>query len=438
MYEVLENPESAVCAYLVGLKGPEDARASVEEHLDELRLLTGTMGLAVAGAEIVSLSRPTPDLLIGRGKAEAIAEQCRQQGADCLIFDDDLSPTQQRNWEKLSDLCVIDRREVILDIFAARARTQEARLQVRLAQLEYSLPRLRRAWTHLERQRGGGGFRGGGGEHQLELDQRQARNEIAVIRRRLSEVRRRRDVQRRSRSAKPVPNAAIVGYTNAGKSTLLRALTGAETLVEDKLFATLDPLTRRLRLPGGRDMLVTDTVGFIRKLPHDLVEAFKATLEETRLADFLIHVVDASHPGAADQIAATNAVLREIGAFDKPTILALNKIDRLADAAPVRALAEAAETPCLISAETGEGLDGLLDALARLRLSELEAVVMEVPASRYDVVARIHREGDVLFESYAGESVWLEARLPRRLAGQWRDLRREALPTDLLAAAGAL
>jgi len=295
----------------------------VEEHLDELAQLADTLGVPVVGREVVPLTRPHPAYLVGTGKAEEIVVNCQLADADCLIFDDDLNPAQQRNWEGLSKITVIDRHEVILDIFAKHARTKAARLQVKLARLEYQLPRLRRAWTHLERQRGGTGMRGGAGELQLEADQRMVRDQIVTIKRDLAALRQRRNTQRKSRGLKPTPNAVIVGYTNAGKSSLLRALTDADVLCEDKLFATLDPTTRRLLLPNHQELLLTDTVGFIRKLPHDLVESFKATLEETQLANFLVHVVDVSHPLAHDHIAATKAVLKELEADGKPAVLVI-------------------------------------------------------------------------------------------------------------------
>ena len=437
MFEISENKKLVEKAYLVGIRWGRGSLAEATDHLEELAQLADTMGVPVAGRQIVSLAHPRPALLIGSGKCEEIVAECKRLGVDCLIFDDDLSPAQQRNWEKLSDICVIDRREVILDIFAQRAHTQEARLQVRLARLEYSLPRLRRAWTHLERQRGGAGLRGGAGELQLEVDQRLVTNQIAVIKRQLARVRKRRAVQRQERRANAIPNAAIVGYTNAGKSSLLNALTGADVPCEDKLFATLDPTTRRVALPDRREALVTDTVGFIRKLPHDLVESFKATLEETRLADVLIHVVDASHPNADQQIAATNVVLKEIGADGKPTILALNKMDLLADRAETLSLlalgpqGDAAERTVSLSAKTGEGIETLLAALASLCARDVEMLIIEAPASRYDLVALARREGDVKFEGYLDGSVWLEADMPPRLKARLAPYLRPALPEAL-------
>ncbi|MCX7011308.1 MAG: GTPase HflX [Candidatus Sumerlaeota bacterium] len=415
MFEV-ETPENSVeRAYLVGLRTPKTPVAEVEEHVEELARLTDTMGMAVVGRAIVPLSRFHPALLVGEGKADEIMEECKSLEVDCVIFDDDLSPSQQRNWEKRSELVVIDRREVILDIFAQHARTREARLQAQLARLEYSLPRLRRAWTHLERQRLARGARGGSGEMQLETDQRIVRNQIAQIKHELAEVRRQRATRRRRREVKPAPVAAIVGYTNAGKSTLLRTLTGADVLIEDKLFATLDPTTRRVALPNNQELLLVDTVGFIRKLPHDLVASFKATLEEAALADVLIHVVDASHPSARAQMDAANAVLKELDAYDKPTVLALNKIDRVDDPAALAELSICDGLAVRISARTGQGLDELLEALARLSAEDLERLTVEAPPDRYDIVSLLHREGKVLGESYGPAGARIRVDFPRRL-----------------------
>ncbi|MCX7048685.1 MAG: GTPase HflX [Candidatus Sumerlaeota bacterium] len=354
--------------------------------------------------------------MIGTGKTDEIIAECKRLEADCLIFDDDLSPSQQRNWEKLSEICVIDRREVILDIFASRAQTSEARLQVQLARLEYSKPRLRRAWTHLERQQGGAGIRGGAGELQLEIDQRLVANEILTIRRQMKEVRRRRAVQRKERLSNRIPTVGIVGYTNAGKSTLLNALSGAEVLCEDKLFATLDPVTRRVTLPDNRAILLTDTVGFIRKLPHALIDAFKATLEETCMADYLIHVADVSHPNVSQQIAATNAVLAEIGADGKPTILALNKIDCLDDRAKIPAFGALADHVAPISAQTGEGIEQLLQTLAQICATDAETLILEISPDRYDAVSLVHREGRVIQEEHLDDgTIRMKVELPERL-----------------------
>jgi len=415
LIEITEKPNVVERAFLIGLRRGQMTQAEAEEHLDELAQLADTMGVPVVGREVVTIARIHPALLIGTGKAQQIKEQCEALEADVIIFDDDLSPSQQRNWEKMTDIAVIDRREVILDIFAQRARTHEARLQVQLARLEYSLPRLRRAWTHLERQRGGTGARGGAGEMQLETDRRIVVNQIASIKRQLSELRRRRATQRKQRVVKPTPTASIVGYTNAGKSTLLKRLTGADILVEDKLFATLDPTTRRIQLPNQQELLLTDTVGFIRKLPHDLVASFRATLEETAHADILIHVVDASHPSAMQQIQATKIVLEEIGAVDKPTVVVLNKTDRPQAHLQNYEVGDGAERVVRISAATGQGIEALLDALVELLPTKIERLKLEIPHDRHDLIAMVHREGHVNAESYSDSAVQIDVELPQRL-----------------------
>ena len=421
MFETNAKPNVVERAFLIGLRRGRMTEAEAEEHLEELAQLADTMGVPVVGREVVTIGRINPALLIGSGKAEEIKAECEALEVDCIIFDDDISPSQQRNWEKLTDIAVIDRREVILDIFAQRARTHEARLQVQLARSEYSLPRLKRAWTHLERQRGGTGARGGAGEMQLETDRRIVLNQIAFIKRQLSELRQRRSTQRKQRVIKPTPTASIVGYTNAGKSTLLKQLTGAQVLCEDKLFATLDPTTRRILLPNHQELLVTDTVGFIRKLPHDLVASFRATLEETANADILIHVVDASHPLAHQQIQATQVVLEEIGASGKPTILALNKIDRVASPLSSYEVLEKADRVVPVSAMTGDGMQALLEALAELLPTPLERLTLELPHTRHDLIAMLHREGNVLDEKYDQDIVSMDVDLPERLHHLVRD-----------------
>ena len=303
--------------FLVGLEFKSRSAVDLHDSMDELAELAATAGGQVIGNGIQKLEAPVAGTFIGSGKAEEFSKYCREQDVDTVIFDDELSPAQSRNLERVFDCKVLDRTSLILDIFAQRARTKEGKLQIELAQLQHLLPRLTRFWGHLSRQKGGIGMRGDG-ETQLETDRRRVQDRIAKIARELDVVRRQRSTQRHGRQRNLWPLASIVGYTNAGKSTLLNALTGAEVLAEDKLFATLDPTTRRLKLPTNQNVLLTDTVGFIRKLPHGLVEAFKATLEEVVQADLLLHVVDVSHPQAEEQIHAVNTVLEEIGASGKP------------------------------------------------------------------------------------------------------------------------
>src|SRR5947199_360463 len=348
---------------------------------------------------------------IGKGKADEFAGECKELNVDTVIFDDELSPAQSRNLEVVFNCKVLDRTSLILDIFAQRAWTREGKLQVELAQLQHLLPRLTRFWGHLSRQKGGIGMRGGEGESQLESDRRRVQERIDKIREELNSVRRQRTTQRQGRQRSQWPLASIVGYTNAGKSTLLNRLTGAGVLAEDKLFATLDPTTRRLKLPTNQNVLLTDTVGFIRKLPHSLVEAFKATLEEVVQADLLLHVVDVSHPQAAEQIESVDAVLREIGAEGKPTLMVFNKIDRLNGNQPLlNGLLERHPNAVAISAETGEGVPALLSELAAQLRPIREFLELSVPHDQSEVIARLHEVGQVIERNYEGESARFKAR----------------------------
>jgi GTPase len=327
-----------------------------------------------------------------------------------IVFDEALSPAQQRNWEELSGLAVIDRQEVILEIFADRAHTREAILQVALARMEYSLPRLTRAWTHLSRQRGKGAM-GGEGETQLEQDRRIVRDRIAHLKEELRNVVQQRDVQRRKRQRVPVPTCAIVGYTNAGKSTLLNTLTGAEVLAANKLFATLDPTTRQLVLRGNQKLLVTDTVGFIRRLPHGLVEAFKATLEEVIVADFLVHVIDVANPNFEQHHSTTLSVLTELGAADQTIVTVFNKVE----AATPEQLARArklAPDALFVSALTRQGLDVLESRCLELIAEAHSATELLVPHDRYDVIARLHAVGHIQSEEQRDDGVLLRGRFP--------------------------
>ncbi len=345
------GPETAL---LVGVVRHRQPRWEAEDSLVELEQLARAAGARVAEAVLQDRDRLDPRYLIGKGKAEEIRGRC--SGIDVVILDEELSGSQQRNLEKLLGRRVVDRTGLILDIFAQRAQTREGKLQVELAQLDYHLPRLAGAWTHLERLGGGIGTRGPG-ETQLESDRRRVKTRMAKIRRDLEQVRRHRALLRRPRRKIPFPIVALVGYTNAGKSSLMNALTRAGVVVRDQLFATLDPTLRRLTLPGGRVALLSDTVGFIRKIPHQLVAAFQATLEEVQEAELLLHVVDVSHPHAELQQAAVEAVLGELGLADRPTILAYNKIDRLGQRPDFPWGPGSGRVA--ISAKTGAGLDDL-------------------------------------------------------------------------------
>jgi GTPase len=352
------NPPRDERAVLVGHGGRNGA--TLERSLEELARLTDTAGARVLATVTQKRGTVHPATFIGKGKLEELRAQVEASDADMVIFDDDLSPAQMRNLEKALDCKVVDRSELILDIFARRARTRESRLQVELAQLEYTLPRLTGMWKHLERQAGGIGTRGPG-ETQLETDRRLVRERIARLKRELEAVERERETQRRRRRREF--RAAIVGYTNAGKSTLFNALTRARVLVEDRLFATLDATTRQLVSPTRQVVLITDTVGFIRKLPHHLVASFHSTLVEAIEADLLLHVVDTSDPHFRRQIAAVDEVLEEILETPRPQTLVFNKIDRIEDSTVVEGLRVEYPGAFAVSARTGEGLDALRDAL---------------------------------------------------------------------------
>jgi GTP-binding protein HflX len=341
---------------------------------------------------------------VGTGKAAEIFERAQRLEIDVIIFDNGLSPAQQRNWEALTGMAVIDREEVILDIFGRRARTKEARLQVDLARMEYSLPRLTRAWGHLSRQGGGLGGKGEG-ETQLETDRRLVRAQIDRLKSDLRLVRLRRATQRKQRERLPLPSAAIVGYTNVGKSALLKKLTGAHVLVEDKLFATLDTTTRRVILPSGQSLLLTDTVGFVRNLPHRLIEAFKATLEEAVLADFLIHVLDASHPRVFDFYQTTMGVLGELGADEKRMITVLNKVDLVKDESTLHTLRLHFPDGVFASVRTGEGLQELLHRMADLLADRVSKVELALPLDRTDLLSLLHRTSLVIDVGYEDSHV---------------------------------
>jgi len=397
--------------FLVGLELKSGSSWETRESLEELAELATTAGAEVVGNGVQKLEAPVAGTFIGTGKAAEYAAFCRANDVDTAVFDDELTPAQSRNLEKVFACKILDRTALILDIFAQRARTREGKLQVELAQLQHLLPRLTRFWGHLSRQSGGIGMRGGEGESQLESDRRRVQERIEKIREDLESVRRHRSTQRTGRRRNPWPLASIVGYTNAGKSTLLNALTGASVLAEDKLFATLDPTTRRLRLPTNQNVFLTDTVGFIRKLPHGLVEAFKATLEEVVQAELLLHVVDISHPQAAEQIAAVNAVLREIGAEGKPTIMVFNKLDRFAGNGLLQKHLDQYPGAAAISAKTGEGIPQLIEALGAALRPIREFVQLSIPHQEAAVVARLHEVAQVIERDYSGKSARFKARI---------------------------
>ena len=398
-----------------------------EPSLEELERLADTAGAVVVGSVVQRRERPHPVYFTGRGKAQEAKQIAAQRGADLVIVDSELEPAQQRNLEREVGLPVIDRTGLILDIFAQRARSAEGKIQVELAQLSYNLPRLAGRGTMLSRLGGGIGTRGPG-ETKLEVDRRRIRRRITLLNRQVGQIARSRAVQRHARATAYLPTASLVGYTNAGKSTLLNALAGSGVLVEDKLFATLDPTTRRVDLPDGLSVLISDTVGFIRNLPHSLVAAFRATLEEVLESNLLLHVVDASHPEALEQHAAAEAVLAELGALEKPTLTVFNKIDRMADRELVAAWAARYRPAVLISAATGEGLDDLRAAVGRLLARQMVLAEVLIPFAREDLRAMVHERGRVLEEEFTEAGTRLLAELPADLANRLQGLRSEAAP----------
>ena len=402
---------------LVGVTIPPETVDETEAHLDELALLVDTAGADVAERVLQRRGSPDPATYIGKGKADELRQVSLEVDADTVVFDDELSPAQSRNLEKLLGRTAIDRTAVILDIFAQNARTQEGRAQVELALLRYRLPRLRGRGKGFSQQAGGIGTRGPG-ETQVEVDRRRLLRRITKLESELRDLSRTRRTQRKARVRSGIPIISLVGYTNAGKSTLLNRLTDAGVLVEDRLFATLDPRTRRLDLPGGEAVLVNDTVGFVRKLPHQLVEAFQSTLEVVKESDLLVHVVDSAAPDPNEQINAVRTVLGEIGADRVPELLAFNKADIAPEA---KRLVDRHAGSVMLSATTGEGLDLLLRTIGD-RLRALAPVVeLRVPYDRGDVLAALHREGEVLSEAHEPEATVLRARFRTGGTGRFEE-----------------
>ena len=398
--------------FIVGVQLQGQDKWRIDESLDELEELVGTAGGEITGRGMQRLDRINAATFIGPGKAREFAEQCDEARVDTVVFDEELTPAQGRNLEKVFECKILDRTALILDIFSQRARTREGKLQVELAQLNHLLPRLTRFWTHLSRQKGGIGMRGGEGESQLEVDRRKVRERIDKIQRDLEMVMRHRDIQRTGRKRNQWPLGSLVGYTNAGKSTLFNAITGASTLSEDKLFATLDPTTRRLRLPTNQNVLLSDTVGFIRKLPHDLVDAFKATLEEVIEADLLLHVVDISSPQAEEQIEAVNVVLDELGVADKPMMMVFNKIDRVTSVSLAKRFTDQYPNSIVVSARTGEGFKAFMAELGKQLRPVRDMLVLGIPHSQSDVIARLHEVAQVLERQYNSNEAVIKALVP--------------------------
>ena len=401
---------------------------TMDEHLEELDKLVDTAGGKVVGTLTQQLDRPNPATYLGKGKIQELTQRVGETGATLIVFDDELTPAQGKNVEDATGRRVMDRAELILDIFATRARSNEAKLQVELAQLQYMLPRLTRMWAHLERFKGGIGMRGPG-ETQLETDRRLINQRIKTLRQRLEEVERTREVQRTGR--RDAFRASLVGYTNAGKSSILRGLSGsAEIFVEDRLFATLDPLTRDVNIGENYPVVVTDTVGFIRKLPHDLVASFRATLSEVREADLLLHVIDASHPQWEEHLTVVNEVLAEIGAEEKPVVSVFNKVDQL-DATELSTLQDRVrgEMPSavFVSALSEDGLEPLRRTLLASLRRQRPIIEIRMPAGDGRLLAELHREGEVVAQAHDGDELLIKARVGAAFAAR---LKGEGLVVD--------
>ena len=402
---------------LVVLAALQDPETGWEESLAELEQLAETANGRVVGILTQRRSAPDPKSYLGKGKVEEIGEVIERTDATLLIIDGDLSASQQRNLEKILDVQVIDRTGLILDIFARRAHTAEGKLQVELAQLDYLLPRLANMWSHLERIRGGIGLRGPG-ETQIETDRRLVRDRITMLKQKVEDIRLRRTTQRSQRAQSNIPLISLVGYTNAGKSTLLNAISDSNVFVEDKLFATLDPTTRDVTFPNGTRALVSDTVGFIRNLPTQLIAAFRATLEEVLSAELLIHVVDASNPSWVEQVETVEQVLNDLGAADKPVIIAFNKMDMVDDPLMVQRLAARYPYVVYLAARKGEGIDTLEAEIITVLRAQWQSLDVTLPLAASRLVAELHARGEVIFEEYADESIKIIGRAPNDLAAR--------------------
>ncbi|NGX55382.1 MAG: GTPase HflX [Chlamydiae bacterium] len=398
-------------AILVGVYSGGKQKSLCAEHLDELENLADTFGVPVAAKFPCSVRKIDASTYITKGKLEEILAKVGESKANLVIFDAEISPGQQRNLEKILKVSVMDRTELILEIFAQRAQTKEAHLQIELARTKYEFPRLKRLWSHFSRQRASGGYLRGAGEQQLELDKRLLKRKVERLTGELREVKRTREVQRSARLRAGIPTFAIIGYTNAGKSTLLNALTDAEVFVEDKLFATLDPTTRKFTLSNNQEVLLTDTVGFIRKLPHTLVAAFKSTLEAALHDDVLLHLIDVSHPSAEEQAQATYDLLKELDVHEEALITVLNKAD-LADRAMIDRLRVRFPKTVVISALQQTGFDDLVARMIQELAERRQEVKLKIPQSEYALVTELRREGRILYEEYEENDVIVRAEVP--------------------------
>jgi GTP-binding protein HflX len=408
-------------AILVGLQLHNADRKTIEDSLEELKELAKTAGASVERIEIAKRDTPTPNYYIGEGKAEEIAKLCQEKNLNLVIFDDDLSPAQVKNLQELLGVKVIDRTELILDIFAIHAKSREGKIQVQLAQLQYMLPRLVHAWTHLSRQYGGIGSRRGPGEKQLELDRRRIRQQISSLSNELKKVHGHRKLQRKHRERAGVPLISVIGYTNAGKTTLFNRLTESDLPVENQLFTTLDPKIKKFVLPNGQAVVISDTVGFIKKLPHDLVESFKATLEEVYEADVLLHVIDGASDALEDHYDVVMNLVKELGVVSKSIITAVNKIDLLTDSPEiVYKWTRRIPDSVAVSAKTGEGIEDMLQAIS-LELQKLRVKVdFFIPNQDLGVVAKIYNSGTVLSAEYTDTGAKITAELSESNLGEFK------------------
>lgn len=403
-------------ALLIAFYLKEDEKNFSEETLEELERLSTTYGLEAIAKIPVPLREITASTIIGKGKLQELLGLAEEMQADVIIFDEEITPQQQRNLEKVFQRPVIDRTELIIEVFAQRAQTREARLQIELAKIRYELPRLKRLWTHLSRQvAGGGGYLRGAGEKQIELDRRMLRHRVERLQKDIANVRAQRATQRSARQRTGIPTFAIVGYTNVGKSTLLRALTQAEVLVEDKLFATLDTTTRKFILPNNQSILLIDTVGFIRKIPHTLIAAFKSTLEEAVHTDVLLHLIDASSTQALEQGAATVKVLEELGATDQPRITVLNKIDQCINSKIVKKLRVSYPHTVQISALNQRGFPELMEKMIETIASLRKKMHLVIPQSHYALVSELMSKGKVYHMEYEENDIVMEVEIPRQM-----------------------
>jgi GTPase len=403
-------------AVLVGTYSGHVEKEICEEHLDELESLADTFGVPVSAKIPCPIRKIEAATYLNVGKLDEVMQEAQRTHANLVIFDEEISPAQQRNLEKLLKVAVMDRTELILEIFAQRAQTKEAKLQIELAKTKYEFPRLKRLWSHFSRQRASGGYLKGEGEKQIEIDRRLLKKKLERLTQELREVTKYRQTQRTFRQRSGIPTFAIIGYTNAGKSTLLNALTHAGVFVEDKLFATLDPTTRKFTLPNNQEILLTDTVGFIRKIPHTLVAAFRSTLEAALHDDVLLHLVDISHPMAEEHAATTHALLKELNVENVAMITVLNKVDACQDKGIIERMRLLYPKTVTISALNGTGLDTLAEMMTKELSALRKEVKVKIPQSEYALVAVIRREGNILLEEYEGNDVIIRAEVPLHIA----------------------